>query len=194
MIEQLGPEGDHWLVEPLRDERDWSDHLARQLGMETTYGPGGIHDTLLVALLEIDDLLKGAWPPRHDLGVCKEIAHEATKHLSPTELVATLLAGPPTWRRSRIEAGCRVDRLSVKLQPLLQKALATDLNRVLAKWVEWDIRKLRDRRQKAIDEANAAARAQALATAPTPRVRYKRPTGRDLDDLLRPRYQPPGRT
>ena len=194
VMEDLGPEGDHWLVDPLRDEWDWSDHLARQLGMKTTDGPGGIRDTLLVALLEIDELLKEAWPPRHDLRVCKDIAHEATKHLSLTELVATLMAGPLTWRRSKIEAGCRVDRLSAQLQPLLQKALATELNRVLAKWVEWDIRKLRDRRQKALDEAKAAARAQAIATAPTRRVRYQRPTGRDLDDLLRPRYQPPGRT
>ncbi len=124
-----------------------------------------IHDTLVLVLQDVDHLLREGWPPRHDLGVCKEIAHEATKHLSPTELVATLLSGPVSWRRSKVEGGCRVDRLAAQMQPLLEKALATDLHRVLAKWVEWDIRQLRDRRQKAIEAAEAAARAEAAGCA-----------------------------
>jgi hypothetical protein len=192
-MENLDADGDRWLVEPLRDEREWTEHLGRQLGMRTTYGPGGIHETLLVLLHELDELIR-TWPPRHDAGVCRELAHEATKHLSPTELLDTLLAGPPQWRRSKVEAGCRVDHLANHMQPLLEKALAADLNRVLAKWVEWDIRKLRERRQKALADAEAAARAKAAATAPVKRVRYQRPSGKDLTELIRPPFQPPSRT
>ncbi len=194
VMEDLGPEGDHWLVEPLGDEFEWTEHLARQLGMERTWGPGGIHDTLMVVLDQVDHLLREAWPPRHDLGVCKEIAHEATKHVSPTALLATLLSGPVSWRRAKVEGGCRVDRLGTQLQPLLEKALATDLHRVLEKWVEWDIRQLRERRQRALDAAKAAQREEQAAKPGSPRVRYQRPTGKDRDELLRPRYRPPGRT
>ncbi|MDQ4092596.1 MAG: hypothetical protein M3143_04045 [Actinomycetota bacterium] len=192
VIEDLGPRGDRWLTDPMRNPDEWTEHLGRQLGMTTTYGPGGIHDTLLVVVLQLDAVVR-TWPPQHDLAACRQLAHEATKHLSPIELVATLLAGPLPWRRSKLEAGCRVDGLSAQLQPLLEKALATDLNRVLEKWVEWDIRKLRERRQSALD-AQTADRVPTAAAAPTQRVRYQRPTGRDLTDLITPRYQPPGRT
>lgn len=192
VIGDLGPRGDRWLTEPLRDADQWTEHLGRQLGMTTTYGPGGIHDTLLVIVLQLDALVR-TWPPQHDLAVCRQLAHEATKHLSPTEFVATLLAGPLSWRRSKLEKGCRIDGLSAQLQPLLEKEVATDLHRVLAQWVEWDIRKLRDRRQRALD-AQAADRTPSASDAPTRRVRYQPPTGRDLIDLITPRYQPPGRT
>ena len=192
VVEDLGPGGDRWLTDPMRDPEMWTEHLGRQLGLRSTYGPGGIHDTLLVVVSQLDALLR-TWPPQHDLAVCKQIAHEATKHLSPTELVATLLAGPDQWRRMKIETGCRVDGLSAQLKPLLTKAMATDLNRVLSRWVEWDIRKLRDRRQKAL-AAQTADRVPSAPEEPTRRVRNQRPTGRELTDLITPRYQPPGRT
>lgn len=192
VVEDVGEEGDHWLVQPLRDEHEWTEHLARQLGMQTTDGPGGIHDTLLMIIGQVDELVR-SWPPRHDIKVCAHLAHEATKHLTPIELFATLLAGPTHWRRLKIEAGCAVERLDSHMQPMLEKALAADLNRVLSKWVEWDIRDLQQRRKEAL-EAAKTARLKAEVEAAGPRIRYKRPTGRDRADRLKPLYQPPGRT
>ena len=192
VVEDLSDEGDELLLRPLHDPMEWTEHFGRQLGMHTTYGTGGVHDTLLLILREVEDLIR-AWPIRHDVGLCRALAHEATKHLGPLELYATLLAGPARWRNAKIEPGCKIDRLPGRLQPILEKALAAELNRVLAKWDQWDIRKLRERRSAAIQEAKAA-QARAGAEAAGPRVPYQRPTGRDRIDRLTPPYQPPGRT
>lgn len=191
VLEDLADDGARWLVEPLRDEWEWTEHFARQLGVRTTDGPSGVHESLLMIIREIDEMIH-VWPPRHDIAVCRELAHEATKHLSPIELYATLLAGPPQWRRAKIEAGCKVEGLAGHMQPILEKALAAELNRVLGKWVEWDIRKLRERRKEVVEANEAAAREKANAARPS--VPRRRPTDRDRGDRLTTLYQPPGRT
>lgn len=192
VMEDLGEQGDRWLVLPLRDEHEWTEHFARQLGMQATYESGGIHDTLLVIIGQVDEVIR-TWPPRQDIRVCRELTHEATKHLTPIELLATLLAGPPNWRRMKIETGCTVERLASHLQPMLEKLLAAELKRVLGQWVQWDVPKLRERRKEALNAAQSA-RAKPEPEAAGPRIPYKRPSGRERTDRLKPLYQPPGRT
>lgn len=191
VMEDLSRDADHWLVDLPRDESEWTEHLARQLGIARSSSGGGIHDTLLTIVWELDELLDAPWPPVHDSTVCRQIAHEATKHLSALEIHTTLLAGPAQWKRERIEAGCKIERLAGHMQPLLEKGIAAELNRVIARWTEWDIRQLRDRRREALD---AARNLSAAAETPVQRVPYRRPTGRERFDRLKPRYQPPGRT
>ncbi len=192
VMNDLGEEADHWLVGPLRDEHEWTEHFSRQLGMDINYGQAGLHETLLLIILEIDELIR-SWPPRHDIRVCRALAHEATKHLTPIELHATLLAGPHRWRRLKVEAGCTIEGLATHMQPILEKELAAELNRVLSKWVEWDIPKLHERRKGAL-KATEAVEAGAEPDAARPRAKYQRPTGRERTDRLAPLYQPPGRT
>ncbi len=82
VLGDLDETGDHWMDEPLPDEWVWTRHLGRQLGIETAYNPGGIHETLLLILPEVDRLIR-TWPPVHDIKTCQALAHEATKHPNP---------------------------------------------------------------------------------------------------------------
>jgi hypothetical protein len=189
VMNDVDERGDVWLSEPLREEHEWTEHFGRQLGITWMYGDGGVHDTLMLILPEVDRLIR-TWPPTRDLKVCRELAHEATKHLSAVELVGTLLAGPSSWRQAKVESGCRVDRLRNHLQPMLEKLLAAELHRVLDQWERWDIRELKSRRREALE----TARTRNEAEAAQPRTPYRRPTGRDRLDRLEPPYQPPGRT
>ncbi len=182
--------GDEWLVSPMRDEYEWTEHFGRQLGMRRTYGPGGIHDTLMVLVVEVDEWLR-TWPPKPDPKSVQTLAHQATKFLTPVEVYATLLAGPGRWGQARIDEGCRLDRLGAHMQPMLEKALASEINRLLDDWVKWDIRKLRERRDEAL-KALRAAQPKAVPERP-PRIPYQRPTGKERAERLK-HYHPPGRT
>jgi len=192
VVRELDEEGEYWLTAKL-EPRDWTRHLARQLGIAGTDGPGGIHDTLLVIVREVDRLIGRLRPTDELEEVCKELAHEATKNLQPLEVYATLLAGPSRWRQKKIEAGCRVASLSGQLRPILERELANELRRVLGEWAKLDFRKLGEQREEAIKAARANAGAGAKATASTsPRQPQ---TARDRADRLKMRpFQPPGRT
>jgi hypothetical protein len=176
---------DYWLAQPLQDERDWTRNLGRQLGLRDDE-IAGVHDTLLLVVRELDNLIRVWPPPLEDGNACQQLAHEATKNLQPVELYATLMAGPPRWREARVQ-GCKIGKLAGQLQPALEKALAAGLNQVLGRWVKWDIRELRKRR-------DAAIRAVQEASVSAPRVPYQRPEGRERWERLKPAYRPPGRT
>lgn len=187
VMDDLTQASDHWLVEPLREEDDWTEHLARQLGIRDTSGSADMHSTLLLIVRELDELIR-TWPPPRDGAAWKDLAHDATKHLTPIEVYATLLAGPASWRSQTVPVGCKVDRLHLHLQPALEKVLTAELSRMVGDWVKWDIRKLRERRD--------AARAEQVtqdAREVTPRVPPRR---RPDYDPNRPTqsFQPPGRT
>lgn len=184
-------ESDHWLVEPLREPAEWTEHLARQLGIRDTLGVADIHGTLLLIVGELDDLIR-YWPPPRDGNAWKDLAHEATKSLSPVEVYATLLAGPESWRNQTLDKGCKVDRLHLHLQPILAKVLTAELSRVIGDWVKWDIRKLRERR----DELRAVAKAEQVAPAvheAPPRVPPRRRPDYEPNRPTRA-FQPPGRS
>ena len=128
------------------EERAWTDDLARQLGMrrDATYAVPGLHTTLLFLVRVLDDHVRH-WPPGTDHTQIQPLAHSATQDLTPVETVGMLATGPREWRSVTVDEGCRVDRLGAHLQPALERGLISRLTEMLARWVEWDIRQLRDR-------------------------------------------------
>jgi hypothetical protein len=193
VMEDLDPDGDgaYWLTVALKHEEEWTEHLARQLGFSRTDGPSDLHQTLLLIVRELDDMLRH-WPPPHeDSSTCRKLAHDATKSLTPLELYATFLAGPTHWRAKKVDA-CKIDKLPAQLQPILERALAAELSRVLGQWVKWDTRKLKERRREAIKAAEAArAEAEREVARKEP---YRRQADKDRWDRTKPLYRPPGRT
>ena len=192
VFDDLDEEGGRWLRQPIGDEYEWTMDLGRQLGMTHTHGPGGIHDTLMLMIPEIDNMLR-AWPPPQMPEALQPLTHEATKNLSAIELYATLLAGPGRWRRRTIT--CTIENLPRQLQPTLERELATELSRVFTKWVNWDIPRLKERRQELRKAAEEDAAAEASARAS--RSLRTRPTRKELEDRRGDPsgfFQPPGRT
>ena len=191
VLGELDESGEYWLTAKL-EPRDWTHHLARQLGVDME-GPGGIHDTLLLIVREVDRLIGTLRPTDQLEEICKELAHEATKNLQPLDVYATLLAGPARWRQKKIEAGCRIANLPGQLQPILERELATELRRVLGEWAKLDFRKLGEQREEAVKAARANADVGAKTTASTgPRQPQ---TAQDRGDRLKLRpFQPRGRT
>ena len=191
VLGELDEEGEYWLTAKL-EPRDWTHHLARQLGIDRTDGPGGIHDTLLVIVREIDRLIGSLRPTDEVEEICKDLAHEATKNLQPLEVYATLLAGPSRWRQKKIEAGCKIANLPGQLRPILERELANELRRVLGEWAKLDFRKLGEQREQAIKAARAEADTGAKTTASSG-LRQPQTTQDRADRLkLRP-FQPPGK-
>jgi hypothetical protein len=183
VVEDLSTEADELLEKRIVDQTEWTEHLGRQLDIKT-YGRGDVHSTLLTLIPLLDELVR-AWPPGHDPAVCRRLAEEACKNLSPFELYATLLAGPARWRTRKIAPGCTVDRLPVHLKPILEAALAAELDLMLGKWVQWDIPKIKERRKEAL---KASEKIPVKAErAPTPRVRPPRGETDHLKDLFVPR-------
>lgn len=133
---------------------DWTKHLARQLRLDVDAdwrGTAGIVATLEFLLIELDDVIR-TWPPGANLERCRAIAHAATSGLTTLEVVTTLLLGPPEWQRAKV-AACSVGDLGVRLHPVLEDRLASELHRLLVTWTELDVRKLRERRAEAIAAA-----------------------------------------
>ncbi|MFP5255596.1 MAG: hypothetical protein ACLGI8_07070 [Acidimicrobiia bacterium] len=178
------------LLTEKQDEYDATGHLARQLGLASTFG-GDIHGTLMFVLEHLDDLIRD-WPPPEDSPMVGIIAEEAIKGLTPIEIYTTLLAGPGHWREHKIQAETRVERLPVHLQAILAKCLRAELRRMLQQWVKWDVRGLRDRyaeaqaRIAAKEAEDKAAREQAAA-----RTAKARPRGKRIPPP--PQWSPPSR-
>ena len=192
-MEDLGPAGDRWLTEPLRSPIEWSENFGRQLGVSDVYS-WDIDMTLRFLIEQVEGLIF-PWPPPSDEGTCKHLAHEATKNLSPMERYGMLRAGPGRWESAKVE-GCRVGGINSELQRVLEAALARELRRVLDQWVDWDIRKLKDRRDAAIkarEEERIAEEVQA-AEAARKAAPPRKPFVRHPDDLKGMGYIPPGRT
>ena len=106
------------------------------------------------------------------------------------ELYGTLLAGPPSWRNAKLPVDCKIDGLANRMQIMLERLLAAELSRVLAKWIEWDIPRLRRHHAEAVQKTKAV---QATQTA-TDRVPPVWLTGRDRLDRTTPLFVPRGRT
>jgi len=183
----LDESGDHWLTDPLGGEYEWTEHFGRQLGLRGSDGAEGIHDTLLFLLQQIDELL-GAWPPPQTPEDYRPLVEGATRPLTPIEVYGMLLAGPPKWRQGKIPE-CSIVQLPERLRLILDREVASAVSHVVTSWVEWDIRKLRERRQEALRVAQEKVRAEARAAAPR-----KRPTRKEIEDNRVAPFQPPGRT
>ena len=178
------------------DPVDWTEHLARQLGLSTRYhehGVAGLHDTLLVVLPELEDRLR-RWPLVVEARDLQPVAESATSGLTPVEVYATMLAGSKVWRSQVIGADVRIDKLASQLRIILNRTLASSLAALLCRWAEWDIRTIREQRAAAklrqdTARAEAAAADRALrgvlaSTKPEPRRRIPPPP---------PMFEPPGR-
>ena len=187
---------ERWLTEPNNDEHGWTGHLGRQIGIPYTYR-GDAHYTLLLIVRELDDLLR-RWPPPTDNATYQLLANAATKSLTPIQLYETLLAGPKRWRQGgKLAGGTTVESLPAQLQAILERMLTSELVQMMERWVAWDVRKLREKRnelieaEKATEAERRAAIAVASAVAKPPRRRI---TAKDRDDNPRPNYRPPPRT
>ena len=117
---------------------------------------------------------------------------------TPIQLYETLLAGPKRWRLGgKLAGGTTVESLPAQLQAILERMLTSELVQMMERWVAWDIRKLREKRnalieaEKAAEGERRAAVAAASAAAKPPRRRI---TAKDREDNPRPNYRPPPRT
>jgi hypothetical protein len=190
VLANLDDEYDDWLTNLPHAESMWTWHLGRQLGFTSAFGRGGLHHTLLLLVVELNIVLK-EWPPRHDPAICISLAREATKHLDNLEVCATLLAGQH-WRGTKVTVDCKVEVLGKRLRPILEKALAAELGQLLARWEEWDVRSLIERRKEAVVAAEAArAKAPPAAVDIDLRQPRERLSGRDRADWFAPSYVPP---
>lgn len=185
-MDNLTADGDRLLGEPIEDEHDWTYHFSRQLGISRMPEASGLHDTLMVILRQLDEAVN-TWPPLHDARTCRDVARIATKDLSPIETYATLLSGPGHWRDKKVEAG-RIAKLGDQLQPILENVIAAELARVLAKWIEWDVPRLKARWRQAVD-ARAAALAREDAASRGPTSARRRSGNKFVQEFV-----PPGRT
>jgi hypothetical protein len=158
-----------WMDHEMKNPEEWTRHLGRQMGMIESgdeYWQAGAHDTLILLIPELDRIV-GNWPPPTEATEFEQLAHVATKDLSPLELYSTLLAGPPRWRRAKLHSNRSVDQLPEELQPVLEREFASSLAAMVARWSRWDIRTFSARRKeeraavRARDEAEHEAAAQA---------------------------------
>ncbi len=178
-----------WLKEPIREPYEVVRHLARQLGLRDSSDVAGLDATLLFIAQELEALLRGSWPPSHDLQTCRSLVHEAVKHLHPSEVYATLNAGPAEWRKNALRPDSTVQSLRTQLPPILERAMTTAVSRMIGRWVTWDVPALHRRNGTAVDRVVIDVR-----TGQTSRTPYQRATGRDRQDRLDAPYVPPGRT
>lgn len=188
-MEDLSAEGNGWMRDRPRQPEEWTENLARQLGIDFYYD--GVHETLLLVVEQLDALIR-EWPPSSDQDVCLDIARQATKNLTPIELYTTLLAGPGRWRKTKLSSETSYDQLPARMKSDLERALAGELSRMLAQWKSWEIPKLHRKRDQAIAEARAKERNQPSNDG----ARVRRPPDRQaISDLRRGGYYtPPGRT
>ena len=189
------------LTIPLNDEHDWTELLGSQMGVTVSYR-ADLHSVLLFMLPEIERLLR-PWPPPQSHEAWLPLANVAAQGLTPQQLYAALLAGPGRWLRGNLEAGT-LETLPDKLQRLLVRSLAAELSAVVTRWVQWDIRNLKARRDALIaeqeaqaTEERAARSAEIAAAAATKKAPRRPPSPEQLADRAKERgghYQPRGRT
>jgi hypothetical protein len=184
---QLDAEGDRWLAEPLQSPSEWTKHFARQLGFPDGVLSECVHEVLLFVLQELDQLIR-LWPPTTEGGVTSGIVAEATKHLSASEVLELIQAGPSRWSDSSEEGG-KVRSLRQRLLPIARHGMVAQLHHVLLQWNTWDIPRLEQRRRDARDRL-ASERAAELERVR--RERYGDRPERRRDP--RPWYTPPGRS
>ena len=196
VADNVDRENDHWLTERLDDESDWTWHLGEQLGFRARYGTiSGLHDTLLFIVRILDDWIREPWPPAFDMAFCEDVARGATQDLTPFELYSTLLAGPQKWMARRVNASCTLGELPKRIQPVLERALAADLNQMLDRWVTWKIPDLAQRRREAIKAQREGLELKEEPPGPPkPRVPPNRQALADSRALRQADYTPPGRT
>lgn len=187
-------EWDDWFLEPVKDPRDWTRHLARQLGLGNYRQTQELHDTLMMFIDPLDELLR-AWPPAAAPADFVPVAERATAGIDAVELLAIIMRGPNRWRNKSIPS-CKVGALEAHLRPLVIDGLATGLSEMVGRWEQVDVRSLRSRREEAIKAEERLRNSKQNGEAESRPVR-KRPTPQELADLQRGRasaYIPPGRT
>ena len=183
------PDAREYLIERQTSEHEWTGNLARQLRIRRLDGPGGIHTTLLFIVEELERIIGRRWPIRDDRW-CAETVRSAVKNLKGIEPLATLQAGPEEWRRPHID--CSIDHVNRHFIPALEKALTGELGRMLGDWDTWDIRRLRERRNQAIDDRRKAEADERIAAGAEP-PRARRPTRDPKERFNGYGYTPPGR-
>ena len=188
------------LTIPLNDEYDWTELLGEQMGIRVDYR-ADLHSVLLFMLPEIQNSLF-PWPPPQTQQDWVQLAEAATQGLTPLELYAALLAGPGRWLKGSVPAGTG-ESLPAKLRQLLVRSLASELAGVMTRWVEWNIRDLKARRdaliaQQQAEAAEALRATQAVDAVPVDKTgRRIPPPPQELLDRAKERggyFQPPGRT
>ena len=183
---------------PLGDPHDWTELLGEQIGVRVDYR-ADLHSVLLFILPEIERSLH-PWPPPQSQQDWMPLAEAATQGLTPLQLYAALLAGPGRWLRGNIPAGT-AESLPGRLRQLLVRSLASELAAVMTRWVEWNIRNLKARRDALIAKQEEEVRkerteqqAQIKKSIPPPPRRFLNADERDDARRSRPDYTPPGRT
>ena len=135
----------------LEDQHDWTYFLGEQMGIQVDYG-SDLHSVLLFMLREIEASLF-PWPPPQSPDDWTPLVEAALKGMTPTEVYAALRAGG-RWQRSTVEGG-PLDALSAKLRRLLVRNLASELSGLVSRWVQWDIRDLKRKRDELIAARHA---------------------------------------
>ena len=158
------------------NERAWTDHLARQLGMksEANYYVLGLHTTLLHLVKLLDAHIR-KWKPATDHESVRALARSATSGLTAAETIGMLLAGPPEWGAVKVPEDCRVDRLDIHLCAPLEQGLTNRLAEMLARWIEWDVPNLRHRAKERAEAETAALVKKRIPPPPDRTPRAPRP-------------------
>jgi len=203
-LADLSVDGDRLLTEPMESSRDWTHHLARQLGWpghrpdededDEYWHPPILSDYAQAALLWlvrlIDQQLR-EWPPPQTPDDCQPMAEAATVDLGPQELYAMFLEGPARWRSAK-EAGGPVESLPARLQPILEKHLKSALSQLFTRWNEMGVNRLKARRDEAIKKAE-----RPKVPEPPPAQPRQPLTAQEVADRRKERggfFQPPPRT
>lgn len=182
------------------DPFDWTDHLARQLGLSTRHRDerfAGLHDTLLVVLPELDELLR-RWPPEVDARALQPVTESATRGLTEVEVYATMLAGSKAWKNTTIGADVHLDKLAGHLRTILVRTLAASLSDLLRRWNEWDVRSIREQRadaQRREQDEGAKSAAEAQPVREAEASRPSRPKSKRIPPppgYYSGQFQPPG--
>lgn len=179
------------------NERAWTDHLARQLGMtsDANYYVLGLHTTLL-HLVKLLDAHTKKWKPATDHESVRALAHSATSGLTAAETIGMLLAGPPEWRAVKIPEDCRVDRLDIHLRAPLEQGLTNRLTEMLARWIEWDVPNLRHWAKERAKTETATLVKKCIPPPPdrTPRAPRPRLSPEERRKEREGFYTPPGKS
>jgi hypothetical protein len=190
VVDDLTPTADQYLEKPPSDKWECREALARQLSIHGY--DADVDDTLDYLLTELQELLKGQWPPVFTTESCDEMAERSIRGMSPVGVYSMLRAGPESWRKNSLKADTSVDGLSKPLKHILVRSLSSELNRMLERWTNWNIPKLITERKEAIKASEG--RAGAMPDAATTKEPRKKPNLDALRENRSSSFVPPGRT
>jgi hypothetical protein len=188
-------EVDRLLTESM-GERDWTEHLGRQLGFRTMHSVGDVHATLMVLIPELDRLLRN-WPLPEDGKAVGVLALAATKSLPPLEAYATLLDGPGGWHAS-LHFDSSFEGLGACFREALERGLRASLNDMFGRWTRWNIPKMRERwleaKKRQAEEVSEVDLIERRRTAEQRRQRLQETKEERAKWRTAASFQAPGRT